>query len=710
MDDTTAAAGVEKRSDFRSRVAYWDAELKQAEAVFSRWRKRSVDIDKRYELEERASDTYRRSVNSDGAFNILWSNVQTLLPTIYGREPIPVVQRRHRDADPVGRIASDTLQRAISTEMEADERMGCGMDDVLLRATLDLLLSARGVAWVRYEPSIGGTNEDPVVLGEGCPVDFVARDEFLHAPKRTWAEVVKSGWVARKVDMTREEGEARFGREFKDVPLKHMGMGGEDDERELEVIGRAGVWEIWDATRREVLWINRDHDKVLDQKPDHMGLEGFFPCPKPAFGTIGNRTLVPTPDYRQYAVLAQEMDRQTRRINKLTGALRVAGVYDASVEGLGSLLLESDGRDQLVPITNMAALSGKGSGGGKLDGVVQWLPIEAVAKALLGLYDARDRTKQTMYEVSGIADVLRGVVDPREKLGQSQIKSQHAGKRIDSRRKVIEVLARDLIRRKAEIIAEHYSPERIREISGFDQMPEVQRLGRMGGPEMVENVFLQAVGLLKDEKLRGFRIEIETNSTVMADDQAEKEARTEFLGTMGQFLERMLPVAQAMPEFAPLAAESVLFGIRAFPSGRGLESAFEDALERLQQPENQPQPEAGEGGGEDPAVTAEAQAQQAQAAQAGAQAGAQAKMAGAQAAQATSAAKVQESQARLAATRASAEAAIKKAEAEIAVTQAEAQAKVMTLQAELGAMREKLEMERQRGLVQVAAGGATDAA
>jgi hypothetical protein len=45
------------------------------------------------------------------------------------------------------------------------------------------------------------------------------------------------------------------------------------------------------------------------------------------------------------------------------------------------------------------------------------------------------------------------------------------------------------------------------------------------------------IELLRDERTRGFRIEIETDSTVEPDEQAEKQRRVEFLEAVGNFHE-----------------------------------------------------------------------------------------------------------------------------------------------------------------------------
>ena len=296
--------------------------------------------------------------------------------------------------------------------------------------------------------------------------------------------------------------------------------------------------------------------------------------------------------------MAAELDEITARISVLVRALQVRGIYDTSMEGLGSLLTDTGEDNRMFPVSNLAAYLGKGSAGGHtLQNVVQFLPIDMIATVLIGLYDARDRVKQTLFEVSGLSDILRGHVDSRVKLGQSRLKGQFASQRLDQRRRAIERAARNVIRLKAEIIAEQFDPTTLRELSGFDHLPEIVRLAQGGEPGTPDRIFGAVAQLLRNDKLRGFRIDIETDSTVALDDQEQKEARVEFLGAAGTFLEKTLPVVQAVPMIAPLMGEMLLFAVRGFRAGRTFESAFEDAVEKIkqasQQPtEPQPDPEA----------------------------------------------------------------------------------------------------------------------
>ena len=600
-------AQVDDASDFDSEVVRWDEELRSYEKKSEQWMKDSKRIYDRYSLEGE-----RDSTENKARFNILWSSVETITPSLYSRMPVPVVERKYRDQDAVGRVAAQVLQRAIMADMERDN-----FDDVMDAVVLDSVITGRGVSWVRYDPTFS-TTEVPLTVGddmgyrsesgqqfkqedlilkgdqaygneeevvdERAPTDYIYWKDFFHKPVKNWAELMMTGWVAKRVYMTKEQGKERFGEIFDKVPTDNKPNWLNEGDEVPILFATAEVFEIWDAPSKKVYWICRQYkDAVLDSKDDPLGLEQFFPCIKPILGTVTNDTMIPVPEYLQYEALAVELNNITIRLDILTDALRVRGIYDASLQNLQGLLSSTD-ESPMYPVDNLASFLTKSSGS-TISNVVQFLPIDMIATVMVTLYDARDRVKQTMYEVSGISDIVRGQVDPREKLGQSRIKAQFASSRSDKKRKKVESSAKDIIELKGEIIAEHFDPNFIRTMSGFDMIQEVVSMQE----EQKEQLFQAVIQLLKDEKLRGFRIDIETDSTILVDEQQAKETRIEFLSSAGQFLQQTLPLAQSMPQLAPLLGEMMLFAIRGFKAGRPLEFSFEQAVEQMREAAQQAQ-------------------------------------------------------------------------------------------------------------------------
>jgi len=554
----------------------WFNNLELSKKEMAKWQERGEKIVKRYRDE-------RSEMSGNGRkYNILWSNIRTLLPAVYAKKPKAECQRRHKDADPVGRAAAQVLERALQYEIDQYSDFDSG----LRHSILDRLLPGRGVAWVRFEPAYKpGQPEDvgesmltddvePEMADttqlETSPVDYVYWQDFRHSPARTWEEVT---WVARRVYMAKEEGVERFGDDFKSIPLSHVPVGVDKLKAEgvnTEQMKKAVVWEIWDKSTKMVHWVAMGSEHILDTKPDPLELDCFFPCPKPLFATLTTDSLVPVADYVMYQDQAAELDTLTERIGKLVEAVKVVGVYDSSAPGIQRML--NEGVDNtLIPVDTWAAFGEKGG----LKGSVDFLPLDMVVNALQQLYAAREAAKQVIYEVTGLSDIIRGASVASETATAQQIKSQYASLRLKEMQGDVARFASDILRIKAQIMCAFYRPESLVAISGMDQTQDAQYLP-------------QALQLLQNDTLRAFRIEVETDSLVELDEAQEKADRMEFLTAAGSFIKEAI---QAPPELAPLMGEMLMFGVRSFKAGKGMEASLEQFIKMAQEKAKQPQPQ-----------------------------------------------------------------------------------------------------------------------
>lgn len=103
-------------------------------------------------------------------------------------------------------------------------------------------------------------------------------------------------------------------------------------------------------------------------------------------------------------------------------------------------------------------------------------------------------------------------------------------------------------------------------------------------------LFMSAIQLLRDEPQRGFRIDIETDSTIVPDQQGERKDAMDMVQAVGAFMQSALPMVQSMPAILPLLGKILLFMVRRFPISSELESAFEDAIAKLEQASGQGMP------------------------------------------------------------------------------------------------------------------------
>lgn len=566
----------------------WKNELKQAKREDEKWITRGKKIVKRYRDERTQSQTSKR-------YNVLWSNIQTMLPALYGRTPRAQVERRWKDKDPVARTAATILERALQYEIDNN----ADFDHSIKLAVMDRLLPGRGVAWVRFDTKSVETIESPemeaaeeaspeqpesmtqgeprVEMYAGKPeinleetsVDYVYWEDFRHMPARVWEEVT---WCARRVYMSKEEVVERFGEEFKNINLTHVPQGLDDmvkagfSQVDAEAMKKAEIWEIWDKSSKCVYWVAEGEDRLLDHKYNPYGLDNFWPLPKPLFATQTTDTLVPVPDFTLYQDQADEIDKLTNRIALLIEALKVVGVYDASQAGIQRMLTEGFD-NQLIPVNSWAAFSEKGG----IKGTIDFLPLNQTVTALQQCYNAREQAKQVVYDVTGLSDIIRGSSVASETATAQQIKGQYASMRLKRMQMDVAMFASELLRIKAQLMCDLYSPENLIQMSGImgtDDAPFAE----------------QAIQLMKSEPARNFRIEVASDSLVEMDEQAEKQSRTEFMTAFGVTMRDALPMVQQAPEMAPLIGEVLQFVVRTFKGGRSLESALETTIEKMNAP------------------------------------------------------------------------------------------------------------------------------
>lgn len=572
---------------------------------------------------KKITEIYRNDTNKKG-FNVLWSNVETTLPLMYSQTPVPSVTRRVKGKSADSRVACIILERALEFELDVAD-----FDSVVESVVKERLLYGRGVPWVRYVADIAefdddvtlGADEEPesddtglVVdpetsertvkrkvrrkVGERIEFDIVPHDCFGHIEAPRWSKVSA---VWKKEVLTRRQIEARFGaRVANDVTYKTR-KGVDEEESGKETFERADIYEVWDKEERRVLWVSPDYKGkgTIDEMDDPLHLRRFFPCPMPLYGTLTSNTLIPVPDYDQYRDQASEINRITGRISQIIESIKVRGVYDASIPALKDLLTSGMENDMLA-VEQWSTFSQAGG----LKGAVDFIPVRDLVETLVRLYERREALKQEIFEITGISDIVRGASDPNETASAQRIKGSYAANRIGKHQRSVQTVVRDMIEIAGEIIAEHYSPTTLWEVSGFaDDMPT-----ELEGENM-EVVFQSALELLQNDRLRTVRVDIETDSTISPDKAAEGEQRAAFLQMASGFIEKAAAVAQQQPLLAPLFGKMLLFGARGFPQSRELEAELEAAIDTMLQ--QQPQQQETDGAGA--AEMAKVQMQQAKA-------------------------------------------------------------------------------------------------
>jgi hypothetical protein len=269
---------------------------------------------------------------------------------------------------------------------------------------------------------------------------------------------------------------------------------------------------------------------------------------------------------------------------------------------------------------------------------VQFLPLQEFAAAITGLLEARRELIQNFYELSGISDIMRGATDAGETLGAQQLKSQFGSVRVREKVDELQRVARDVARITAEIIAEKFTADDIQDMAQM-KLPTRAELKKSlddleaAARQEMEQIEAQAMeaaeqarasqdpaqsqqlvqqfeqaqqqvmakyqpqiasirqevpiedvmDLFRDQKARAFAIEIETDSTIMVDEMAEKQNRGEFLQAFTGATASIQPLLAAGEAGATLAGGMIKFALAPYRAGRELDGMIDDFIEAAPQ-------------------------------------------------------------------------------------------------------------------------------
>jgi hypothetical protein len=618
---------------------YWVGEITAAMKREGRYRKTARDVVQVYEGKAAFDTSSEEEDKESVSFNILYSNTETLLPALYNSTPRPVVQRRFKDADPLGLQAAKALQRVLGFSIDSGDQEYSTFDEVMEQAVLEGAVPGRGVSWVKYDsefepvaPKQEGEEPGEKVKYEGICWEQVPWDRFLTGYGKMWKEVP---WVGREHLMTAEELKQNFGEKAGKCrltdPLSNSWSEGQGQKREAnETAGAkqvAFVYEIWDKVQKKVFFVSEQYeDGLLKEVEDPLGLTGFFPCPKPLVFVAKVSDQTPIPLYQMYKDQARELNSITTRLKFLIRALKVRGFYNAALQSIENVLAAED--NTLLPNPNAAALEGK-----SLESAIWLVPIDMIIGVVQGLYLQRQQIKQVIYEITGIADIMRGSSNAAETLGAQEIKTQWGTLRLKRMQKRVMTYVRGMLRIGAEIASKHFSEETFAAMTGLpfpttqqkqqaqgqlmqlqQQAAQVAMMQQQPVPgqqpqqpqsdpalqqqmEKLQGIvgmpsWGDVLGVLRSDLLRNYRIDIETNSTVDLDATEDKKEIGEFLNALAQLLNGINPAVESGLFTEDVAKKLVMTILRRFRFTDEVEPELLQAGASQQQKKPDPKAEA----------------------------------------------------------------------------------------------------------------------
>lgn len=610
---------IKKESD---EVRRWLDEIDLALKSEKNWRK---DGDKVWRVYRSESDT---EVKKD-TFNILWANVEIKRQSIINSTPIPDIRRRYSDDDKVGMNVCELLNRAVSYTLDCQDGLY-----KLIQCANDYLVPSRGQTRVRYkgykskdlEPESEEENEpesnEPMEQAEEsepeyeeCVIEHVNWKSWFHGPGKTWEEV---RWICfEHDDVTKEDAERQFKEKAANLNYTKVNESDRKDNHDSDrsIFGRTTVYELWDKDTKKVYWIGKGHDKeFLDVVEDPLSLKNFFCTPRPCYAVEDPNSLIPIIEYGQYETLAKELEDITRRILRLIRACKVRGVYDGRITEIEGILAEDD--NALIAANNASTIAEIGG----LEKAVYWMPIGQLVETVQALQVQRMAVKSMIDELNGMSDIVRGSTNANETATAQRIKANFAAARLDKQKQAFQIFARDLIRLIVEVVS-GFSRETLSRMTGLKfiteqekeqaqqqfagmqqqlqlqppQTPEQQQAVQQQLQEaqqklqqiMEQVTWEQIEEILRSDMEREYRIDIETDSTMAADQQAEQEVLASFMQGMAQF-STMAAQAMQVGLLSQDAAKAMMVAFsRRFRLGKEVEEQLEKPL-----PPPPPDPEA----------------------------------------------------------------------------------------------------------------------
>lgn len=599
-------------------------ETEKGKGLYQAWMKEihyALKREKNYRRDGQACvDLYEGKNPSATPFAILYSNVETTAPAVYNARPIPIIQRRFKDDDPVGRAVADVGTRTLKFLVDNEASNYDAFDDLMQADVLNALITNRGLTRFKFSAASGSLTE--CVYGE-----TVRWDKFFHGYSRTWKKVP---WIGFEWDMTEEEARKNF--PDAQIDTKNLPDAEEDTdnkaERKEQLAGvkLLKVYEIWDKKTKKVYFFSECCTTgPMREVEDPLGLVSFFPVPRPLNFMRKVTTLVPTPLYEHYKQQAQELNEITRRLKAIIRAIKFRGAYNSAVEGIEMMLKADD--NELVPVSNIESMP-DGTG---MDKLLWTVPTNELAATAQSLYQQREQVKQVIYEITGISDILRGASVASETATAQNIKNQWGSLRLKKMQKEVQRYCRDCLGLMFEIAANKFELQTFMQMTGApyltnEQKQQIQSAIQQqallaqqaqaqpqipGAPPAQASAppppippeiqaLLQAPSwediydLMKNATSTNYRTEIETNSTIDAEAAQDKQDIAELLNALSQFLNGIAPLVQQGVLPYEIAKQMLLVISRRYNFG----SELEDALKSMQPPKQE--------GETDPAAEAKA--------------------------------------------------------------------------------------------------------
>lgn len=573
---------------------------------------------------------YRKRLDfTVGSYNRYWSDTCVMLPALYSNKPVVVSSKRF-DQDPIANTAAvinDRFANYLMDLCDFDQQMSsCALEflnsslatarvyfkaDFIRRkkrimlqeiqAEIDpanpqapqtylvdekgnlppdgatILQDEEGFPYYEYE-GVGESSEEEESETEEVanPLIYIQAlhfDEVLHSVGARRMQDI--WWMGYKVTCTKKQALKEFGDVVKGIETDDT-QSDEDKKRTKDLFT---YWEIWDKTTKSIYWVcELVKGKFLRKEKDIYEFAKFFPSPTPVVVNEHYNSVYPSPDWSLTKDLYENLHLLAQRINVITKTIKGSPIFDGSQDAIATMF-EQVGDGKAVGVSNFKDLFNRGG----LEALIMFPPYEKLAGVLQNIVQAFNQQKVDLDEIRGISDIIRGASDPATSATAERIKKAAANNRFALRQKQFAQFVCETIQMMVDLGYKTFEDKQIKEVVGYNYLDEEDKAN-----------FDAALVILRDDKARLVRIDIETDSLVALNEQDNKQDAMDLLNAMGP-LSQALSNIRETPEAAPALTKIIQIALDKFRLGKQasseVSSLFNTLAEKMANPpEMQPPP------------------------------------------------------------------------------------------------------------------------
>lgn len=406
-------------------------------------------------------------------------------------------------------------------------------------------------------------------------------------------------------------------------------------QEEIKVLeDRITIYEIWDKVERKVILFAPDSDQgILKSTEDGYNLENFFPIPRPLGLLSNNVSIIPIPELRQYKIQYLELQEIEDRIRNLVNQAKACGLFNdkMTTTDITNLLNENDGVYSPVsfdPTGNINTLLYPKDITSIVNSITVLLAQKSQIvndiKEITGLSDIVRGVTQasetaTAQKIKGdfaisrlqleqqeiefyVRDTLKimceliaehytgeelaaitglEIIDIEEVIAETQARTEQEIQQLREQNEpiIIKQVAQsnpNMTMEQVSAAVDEIIDNQAQELVQTNIQAEIERIQKeLSSTYSTTTIELEQIdALLKNDKLRDFNIDIETESTIKFDADVEKAQRIELLTTLSGAIQQLAVLRQTGMLTDTAIQELIGFVIRPFKVGRNLEEAL----------------------------------------------------------------------------------------------------------------------------------------